>query len=118
MNGPIETSSIHLDRKEFDQANIGNSSPSELLYKSSINTSFGNPQYKQTEFKPTVNFPDFFWRKTPALKHQIGGPEAFYLGQLWLKINTSIIFRRGLSLNTVLGLDLYNNFDEFVNPCP
>jgi hypothetical protein len=116
MNGPIETGSIHLDRKEFDQANIGNSSPSELLYKSSINTSFGNPQYKQTEFKPTVNFPEFFWRMTPALKHQIGGPEAFYLGQLWLKINTSIIFRRGLSLNTVLGLDLYNNFDEFVNP--
>ena len=116
MNGPIETSSIHLDRKEFDQANIGNSSPSELLYKSSINTSFGNPQYKQTEFKPIIDFPEFFWRMTPALKHQIGGPEAFYLGQLWLKINTSIIFRRGLSLNTVLGLDLYNNFDEFVNP--
>ena len=31
-------------------------------------------------------------------------------------INSSIIFRRGLSLNTVLGLDLYNNFREFGNP--
>ena len=53
---------------------------------------------------------------TPALRHQIGGPEAFYLGQLWWKINTTVIFSRGLSLNTVFGIDIYNNFAEFENP--
>ena len=53
---------------------------------------------------------------SPALKHQIGGPEAFYLGQLWWRVDTTVKFKRGLSLHTVLGFDIYNNFDEFANP--
>ena len=32
-----------------------------------------------------------------------------------MKFNSTVIFRRGLSLSTVLGIDLYNNFDEFNN---
>ena len=115
MNGDIEFGSIILDRKEFDKAMNAKSSNSELLKKSSVNASEGGPQYTKTEFKPTINFPEFFWNMTPALRHQIGGPEDFYLGQLWWKINSSIVFRRGLSLNTVLGIDLYNNF-ETKNP--
>ena len=116
MNGDIEIGSINLDRKEFDKAVNEKSSKSELLYKSNMNASGGSPQYRQTEFKPTIKFPEVLWSMSPALKHQIGGPEAFYLGQLWWKLNSSIIFRRGLSLNTVLGIDLYNNFGELNNP--
>ena len=116
MNGDVEFGSINLDRKEFDKALNKESSKSELLYKSSIYSASGNPQYRRTEFQPKINFPAISWSMTPALRHQIGGPEAFYLGQLWWKINSSIIFRRGFSLNTVLGVDLYNNFDEFANP--
>jgi len=115
MNGDIEFGSINLHRDEFDKAINKKSSNAELLAKSSINGIGRTPKYKQTDFKPTINFPEFLWSMSPALRHQIGGPEAFYLGQLWWKINSSIIFRRGLSLNTVLGIDLYNNFDEFYN---
>ncbi len=116
MNGDVEFGSINLDRKEFDKVINKKSSNSELLHKSSMNSTSGDPQYMRTEFQPKINFPAISWSMTPALRHQIGGPEAFYLGQLWWKINSSIIFRRGLSLNTVLGLDLYNNFREFGNP--
>jgi hypothetical protein len=115
MNGDIEFGSISLDRKEFDKANNAKSSNSELLYKSSLNTVGGDPQYKQTDFKPTINYPQYLWNMSPALKHQIGGPEAFYLGQLWWKITSSIALRRGLSFDTVVGIDLYNNFNEFNN---
>jgi len=116
MNGDIEFGSISLDRQEFDKALNAKSSNSELLYKSSVNAEGGDPQYTQTDFKPTINFPEYFWNMSPALRHQIGGPEAFYLGQLWLKFNSSIVLRRGLSFNTVLGVDVYNNFNEFANP--
>ena len=54
----------------------------------------------------------------PALKHQIGGPEAFYLGQLWWKVDMALKFTRGLSLYSSLGFDIYNNFDELNNPSP
>ena len=116
MNGDIEFGSISLHRKELDKAMNDKSSDSELLVKSSINSTGGwVPQYKQTDFKPTIKFPAFMWSMSPALRQQIGGPEAFFLGQIWWKINSSIVFRRGLTLNTVLGIDLYNNFDEFFN---
>ena len=116
MNGDIEFGSISLHRKELDKAMNAKSSNSELLVKSSINSTGGGiPQYKKTDFQPIIKYPAFMWSMSPALRHQIGGPEAFYLGQLWWKINSSIVFRRGLSLNTVLGIDLYNNFDEFSN---
>ena len=116
QNGDIEFASINLDRKEFDKVLNKTSSDTELLYKSSLVGASGNPQYNQAEFQPTIKFPAFSWSMTPALRHQIGGPEAFYLGQLWWKINTTVIFRRGLSLNTVFGIDIYNNFAEFENP--
>ena len=116
MNGDVEFGSINLNRKEFDKAINKTGSTSELLYKSSFDGASGNPQYMRTEFQPRIKFPSFSWSMTPALRHQIGGPEAFYLGQLWWKINSSIIFRRGLTLNTVLGMDLYNNFQDFANP--
>ena len=72
--------------------------------------------YSRSDFKPTVRFPEFFLSMSPSLRHQIGGPEAFYLGQLWWKINAKVKFKRGLTLHTVLGLNIYNNFNEFANP--
>ena len=52
----------------------------------------------------------------PAVKNMIGGPEAFYLGQLWVRINNSIKFRRGLELSTVVGLNIWQNFNLLKTP--
>ena len=46
----------------------------------------------------------------------IGGPEAFFLGQLWWRTDINMKIRRNLTLYTSLGIDIYNNFDEFNNP--
>jgi len=112
-----EISRISLNRKEFDKALIGKSSPEELLYSSK----FSSPSpkkfhFEKAEFKPLVKLPDITWKMGPALKSQIGGPEAFFLGQAWWKIDTTVLIRRGLTLSTSIGLDIYNNFDEFNNP--
>ena len=116
MNGDLEVSSILLDREEFDKANNYNSSPLEILLKSKLSSVEGSPTYLKTDFRPTVIFPDIRWSMSPALKHQIGGPEAFYLGQLWWRVNTTLVLRRGLSMHSILGFNIYNNFDEFGNP--
>ena len=52
---------------------------------------------------------------SPALNSQIGGPEAFYLGQLWWRVKATMKIRRNLSLYTTLGFDIYNNFNELAN---
>jgi len=115
MNGDLEIGVIRVNRNLFDKANNNLVSTEELLTKAEIVSSEEKAQYKKTDFKPRVNFPEFNWSMAPAVKSQIGGPEAFYLGQIWWRIDSSVKFRRNLSLYSTLGIDIYNNFD-FANP--
>jgi hypothetical protein len=115
MNGDSEVYSVEFRKKDFDLMDNNKISNSELYKKIKIFSS--NPEsYKSHKFQPEVKFPEIFFNMSPSLRHQIGGPEAFYLGQLWWKINTKVKFNRGLTLHTVLGLNIYDTFDEFANP--
>lgn len=115
MNGDLEVASISVDRKELDKANKNIIGSYELLENTKITSTAGNLKYLSTDFRPSIDYPSFTWTMSPAIKHQIGGPEGFYLGQLWWKTDTTIKFRRGLSLYNSIGLDIYNNFNDFVN---
>ena len=112
MNGDLELYAIEISRVHFDKSDDGIISTVELFNKSKA-TQVAPLSYTKADFKPRIRFPEFFFNMSPSLRHQIGGPEAFYLGQLWWKINSKIKFSRGLTLHTVLGLNIYNNFDEF-----
>tara|TARA_Y100001970_G_C14252623_1_gene872955 strand:+ start:2866 stop:4998 length:2133 start_codon:yes stop_codon:yes gene_type:complete len=116
MNGDFEVAIFSLDRKEFDSANNKTGSSNELLNKSKMFSDSSNPIYKTAEYQPKVNFPEFEWSMSPSLKHQIGGPEGFYLGQLYWRTDTSIKFRRNLALYTTFGINIYDTFNDFNNP--
>ena len=117
MNGDFETSSIAINVDEFTQADIyKDGSPSEVLIHSKLNGNSNNPLIAEADFLPKINFPEIKWNMTPALRHQIGGPEAFYLGQLWWKTDLSVKFSRHITLYNSFGIDLYNNFNELDNP--
>lgn len=116
MNGDLELARININRNEYDRAREFKSSFSEVLKVSSITSSSEDPLYKNADFQPRVNFPEFSWSMAPALKHQIGGPEGFYLGQLFWKTDTSLKFRRNFTIYSSFGLNLYDTFSEFNNP--
>ena len=115
MNGDIELYAIEVSKENFDKLDNERISSPELFNNSKV-FSVDPYTYSRSDFKPTVKFPEFFLSMSPSLRHQIGGPESFYLGQLWWKINAKVKFKRGLTLHTVLGLNIYNNFNEFNNP--
>lgn len=115
MNGDNAVYSIEFRKKDFDLMEQNKIGLNEFYNKTKITSPRPN-EYKEHEFLPSVRFPEIFFNMSPSLRHQIGGPEAFYLGQLWWKINTKIKFNRGLTLHTVLGLNIYDTFDEFANP--
>ena len=115
MNGDIELYAIEVSKENFDKLDNESISSPELFNNSKV-FSVDPYTYSRSDFKPTVKFPEFFLSMSPSLRHQIGGPESFYLGQLWWKINAKVKFKRGLTLHTVLGLNIYNNFNEFNNP--
>ncbi len=116
MNGDFEFARVSFGREYFERADSGNISSTELLLLSDLVSQNSKPLYKEASFKPTVNFPEFSWTMSPALKHQIGGPEGFYLGQLLWKTDTTIKFRRNLSLYTSFGINIYDTFNNFNNP--
>jgi hypothetical protein len=106
---------MEFSKEDFQKVDDLKISSNELFSKS--NFSSVNPgNYLENDFVPNIKFPEIFFNMSPSLRHQIGGPEAFYLGQLWWKINTKVKFNRGLTLHSVLGFNLYNNFNEFKNP--
>ena len=115
MNGDIEVYSAEFTKKDFENLDDYKITQNELLNRAEFNAvDPGN--YLNNDFLPNVIFPEVFFNMSPSLRHQIGGPESFYLGQLWWKINAKVKFTRGLTLHTTLGIDIYNNFDEFKNP--
>mgnify|MGYP001192051459 CR=1 FL=1 len=116
MNGDFEVATISIDRKEFDEANNYSGSRVELLDKSELSSTSQVPIILDADFIPKVNFPEFRWNMSPSLKHQIGGPEGFYLGALTWKIDTSIKFRRNLILYTSFGINIYDTFNNLRNP--
>ena len=115
MNGDNEVYSLELRKKDFDLVEGNKIGVKELYSKTKLYSS--DPKsYIDHEFRPSVIFPEIFFNMSPSLRHQIGGPESFYLGQLWWKINTKIKFNRGLTLHSTVGLSIYDTFDEFANP--
>ncbi len=116
MNGDIEIAKISLNRKEFDSAGLSIGSPQEILNKSTIDSNNHNPLYASADFMPRVNFPEFNWSMSPSVKSQIGGPEGFYLGQLFWKTDLSLKLKRNLIIYSSIGINIYDTFDDFNNP--
>jgi len=115
MNGDFEVGAINFNRAEFLKTDELKVSTQELLSKSEITSNSGQLSYKDADFQPVVVLPDWIWSMQPALKHQLGGPEAFYLGQVWWRVDGALKIRRGLTLTASLGFDLFNNFNKFNN---
>jgi hypothetical protein len=115
MNGSLEIVTLNLNREEFDASDNYRGSPVELLNKSRISSTSNKPLYLNADFIPTVDFPQFDWNISPSLKHQIGGPEGFYLGQLSLKVDTSLKFSRNIGLYTSFSANIYDTFNDFNN---
>ena len=114
MNADVELSSVTVRRDAFMDLTNSEGSIAEL-YRNAIIQS-PDQHWKRAQFQPTVNFPEIRTNIAPAVKNMIGGPEAFYLGQLWIRINNTIKFRRGLEMSTVIGINLWQNFNLLRTP--
>ena len=108
MVSNAELSTVSLLKDDLINA-VNNRATSEEVFENTKMFSPSSTHFSNSDFIPDVTLPDFTWNIQPALKSHIGGPEAFFLGQAWLKINTLLIIKRGLTLSTVLGCLLYTS---------
>ena len=54
---------------------------------------------REFDYVPVVPYPSHFWKITPSLRSQIGGPDGFYFGDLRLAFHSSLVFKKCFSLN-------------------
>lgn len=116
MNGDFEVANVSFGKEYFKKSDEGSLSSTELLQLTQIESNNADPLFRRATFMPGVTFPEFTWNMSPGLRHQIGGPEGFYLGQLYWQTDTTIKLRRNLTLYTSFGINIYDTFKNLNNP--
>lgn len=96
------------------RANLEDKNTANVQYVANVYKS--NDSYEDLEFKPIAKFPEHNYGFTPALRSHIGGPDGFYFGELYLRGSSNLTFNRNLSLTTIAGLSVLDNFDQIRLP--
>jgi hypothetical protein len=63
-------------------------------------------------------FPILSWDLSPHFRQNIGGPNNFYLYQIYGKLGADVRLSRNISLSGSVGVNLDNNFDNFTYDAP
>ncbi len=116
MNGDVEVAIFSLPQKTLDSYLDYKIGKAEFLDQTNLTASSDQPLYKRADFQPEVSFPEIEWSMSPSVRHQIGGPEGFYLGQLSWQTDLSVKFKRNISLYSSFGINIYDTFEGLNNP--
>ena len=109
INGGIGMHSIKIDRKQFHDQEENNH------YKLVKRTSEVLPfkyEPENYEFSPKSQYPALFWKLSPSIRSQVGGPDGFYFGDLRLAWNSEAIFTKNLTLVSTASAGIIDGFDD------
>ncbi len=107
----LETYRAMISRADLEQAITYVADSTQSVWPHTVITGPGEG-YADADLPKLRKYPNFNWEIAPALRQQIGGPDRFYIGQLWLRLSGDLQLTRGLGLSTVLGANIYDNLDE------
>jgi hypothetical protein len=63
-------------------------------------------------------YPDFSWGISPRLRQSLGGPDNFYLYQIYGSASAEVNLTRNFSVSGALGTNIKNNFQNFTYEAP
>ena len=116
IHSDVEVAVFSMTRQSLNSYLDYKIGTAEFLTQTDLTASSHEPLFKKAKFQPEVSFPEFEWNMSPSVRHQIGGPEGFYLGQLSWQTDFSLKFRRNLSLYSSFGINIYDTFEGLRNP--
>ena len=108
---------IELNKIKYYTKSLNDSSQKAIeLKKQDASFQAGSiNSFKDSEFKPQVNFPEYFSSTNPIIVSHIGNPEKFYFGGIAIQHAGETQFTRNLILTSELNYSLYNNFKDTVS---
>ncbi|MDB4210520.1 YjbH domain-containing protein, partial [Gammaproteobacteria bacterium] len=69
-------------------------------------------QHLAHDFRPEVELPSSYYKISPAVRSQIGGPDGFYFGDISISVHSEVIIKPNINILAVGSIGLYNGFDE------
>lgn len=109
INGGLGMHSVTINREEFSYYKDENL---PILGSRNIKTQSFNYDRDDYIFKPRAKYPASFYKVSPSLRSQIGGPDGFYFGDLRLAFHSEVLFSSNLSLSTSASAGIVDNFDS------
>lgn len=110
VNAGLPMHAVSIDRDDFTKSKISNN---HYLLKNStsikgIQESFDSDY----SFRPKTKLPAHFLRIGPSIRSQIGGPDGFYLGQLLLNLDSELLLKRNINIQTIAQYGIVDSFDD------
>ena len=111
LNGNMPMHVANINRKIFSE-NID--SKNYVLAKRGIRFEQSPRKINSQDFKynPLSGLPALYWKLSPTIRSQIGGPDGFYFGDIRLQFNSELLIAKNLSLSTRASYGIADNFDE------
>ena len=94
----------HLERMAQDQANVD-----EVWYQAQVRQA-SSPD--EDAILNTDRYPSFDWSLAPRVRQQLGGPDGFYLYQLYLRALATVRPTPNTEIDGFIGANITNNFDS------
>lgn len=105
----FETYRVTIARSDADGLLRGEIAPEALQDKVDIAAPAGDTSWGKWRVH---RYPDFTWDTGPALRQSIGGPDSFYLYQIWWRLGGTLELTPYWNLSAQVGANIYNNFDK------
>ncbi len=106
----LEVYRISLPREEFEKVMRGQAAPTAIEPGTVLSGPDGG--YDRAKFIDATQAPAFSWDAGPAIRQYIGGPDNFYIGQLFVRFDGGIKLTDHWSFSAAAGVNVINNFGE------
>jgi len=110
INAGIPLNTIKVNRQEYKK--LLKFSDSQSLKRFVTVTSPNDDLLSKYEFQPKFNLPNHFYSIGPGVRSQLGGPDGFFLGQLLLRLDSEILLKRNLNIQSIIQAGIYDTFDD------
>ena len=109
INASMGMHEMVIDRESFDKHLADEYYP--LVER---NSQFHAVTYRKEnfDFRPESKLPAHYWKISPSIRSQIGGPDGFYFGDLRLALHSELILKPNFTIVTNASIGIYNTFDD------
>lgn len=109
LDNNLQVMSVTLWRRDLENAVAEKGSPEEIWDDATITGS--DPDRPPGVFNDEL-YPNFAWNVNPGMRQQLGGPNGFFIYEMYLALTGSVGLAPGLSVDGALGANLLNNLHE------